>query len=104
MKMVGGGVGGRDGEIEVDGRAVSLAPPAEAQRLGVETGYQDLSLISGFTAGANVFLGRELASGRGPSMFRLMRRKGLANATAPGLDDPRPELPGPRTRAVDRMS
>jgi len=63
-----------------------------------------LSLISGFTAAENVFLGRELSSGRGPSMFRLMRRKAMANATAQGLDDLHIEIPGLRTRSVERMS
>ena len=85
IKILSGALAATYGEIEVEGRPVTLAPPAEAQRLGVETVYQDLSLISGFTAAENVFLGRELSSGRGPSMFRLMRRKAMANATVKGL-------------------
>ena len=64
------------------GRAVTLARPVEAQRLGIETVYQDLSLISAFTAAENVFLGRELSLGRGPALFKLMRRKAMADATA----------------------
>ena len=48
----------RSASIQLDGKVVTLAPPAEAQRLGVETVYQDLSLISAFTAAENVFLGR----------------------------------------------
>lgn len=104
IKILSGALEATHGEIEADGRPVSLAPPAEAQRLGVETVYQDLSLISGFTAAENVFLGRELASGRGPSMFRLMQRKAMANATAQGLDDLQIEIPGLRTRSVEQMS
>jgi ABC-type sugar transport system ATPase subunit len=49
------------GEIELEGRAFTIARPVEAHRLGVETVYQDLSLISAFTAAENVFLGRELS-------------------------------------------
>jgi ABC-type sugar transport system ATPase subunit len=104
IKILSGALASTSGEIEVDGRPVTLAPPAEAQRLGVETVYQDLSLISEFTAAENVFLGRELSSGRGPSMFRLMRRKAMGDATAQGLNDLHIEIPGLRTKSVERMS
>ncbi len=53
------------GEIELEGSAVTLARPVEAQRLGVETVYQDLSLISAFTAAENVFLGHRQVTERG---------------------------------------
>ena len=96
IKILSGALDATLGEIELDGRAVTLAPPAEAQRLGVETVYQDLSLISAFTAAENVFLGRELSLGRGPALFRLMRRKAMADATAQGLKDLHIEIPGLR--------
>jgi len=104
IKILSGALEATLGEIELDGRVVTLAPPAEAQRLGVETVYQDLSLISAFTAAENVFLGRELSSGRGPSLFRLMRRKAMADATAQGLSELHIEIPGLRGRSVERMS
>jgi ABC-type sugar transport system ATPase subunit len=46
IKILSGALEATLGEIELDGKVVTLAPPAEAQRLGVETVYQDLSLIS----------------------------------------------------------
>ena len=92
------------GEIELEGTAVTLARPVEAQRLGIETVYQDLSLISAFTAAENVFLGRELFLGRGPALFRLMRRKAMADVTLSRLKDLHIEIPGVRGRPVDRMS
>jgi ABC-type sugar transport system ATPase subunit len=104
IKILSGALDATLGEIELDGRAVTLAPPAEAQRLGVETVYQDLSLISAFTAAENVFLGRELSLGRGPHVFRLMRRRAMTDATAQGLEDLRIEIPGLRARSVERMS
>ena len=104
IKILSGALEATLGEIELDGRAVTLAPPAEAQRLGVETVYQDLSLISAFTAAENVFLGRELSLGRGPYVFRLMRRKAMTDATARGLKDLHIEIPGLRARSVERMS
>ena len=82
------------GEIELEGSAVTLARPIEAQRLGVETVYQDLSLISAFTAAENVFLGRELSLGRGPALLRLMRRKAMADATVGRLEDLHIDIPG----------
>ena len=104
IKILSGALEATLGQIELDGKAVTLAPPAEAQGLGVETVYQDLSLISAFTAAENVFLGRELSTGRGPSLFRLMRRKAMANATAQGLSDLHIDIPGLRGRSVERMS
>lgn len=92
------------GEIELEGRAVTLARPVEAQRLGIETVYQDLSLISAFTAAENVFLGRELSLGGGPALFRLMRRKAMADATVGRLKDLHIDIPGVRGRPVERMS
>ena len=104
VKILSGAHEPTDGRIELEGSLVTLAPPAEAQRLGVETVYQDLSLISAFTASENVFLGRELSSGGGPSLFRLMRRKAMADATIAGLRDLHIDIPGLRARSVERMS
>src|ERR1700676_1402946 len=87
IKILAGAYEPSLGVFEVEGNAVTLARPLDAQRLGIETVYQDLSLISAFTAAENVFLGRELSLGRGPSLFRMMRRKAMANATARRLKD-----------------
>jgi len=92
------------GEIELEGRAVAIARPGEAQRLGVETVYQDLSLINAFTAAENVFLGRELSLGRGPALLRLMRRRAMAEATVRRLRALHIDIPGLSVRPVERMS
>jgi ABC-type sugar transport system ATPase subunit len=63
-----------------------------------------LSLISAFTAAENVFLGRELSLGRGAALFRLMRRKAMADATVRRLKDLHVDIPGVRARPVERMS
>ena len=47
------------GEIRVDGRTVEMRTAADAQRLGVETVYQDLALAPHLDVAANLFLGRE---------------------------------------------
>src|SRR5215207_3807280 len=48
------------GIIEVDGKAVRLSSPTDAERLGIETVYQDLALAPDLDAASNVFLGREI--------------------------------------------
>jgi simple sugar transport system ATP-binding protein len=47
------------GEIHIDGRTIEMRTAADAQRLGVETVYQDLALAPHLDVSANLFLGRE---------------------------------------------
>jgi D-xylose transport system ATP-binding protein len=47
------------GEIDVDGRRVSITSPQDATRVGIETVYQDLALCDNLDVVANLFLGRE---------------------------------------------
>ena len=47
------------GEIRIDGRVIEMRTAADAQRLGVETVYQDLALAPHLDVSANLFLGRE---------------------------------------------
>jgi len=49
-----------NGEIIFDGQPVTLADPTAAQRLGIETVYQDLALAPDLNPAANLFLGREI--------------------------------------------
>jgi len=104
IKILSGAYEPTAGEIELEGRPTSFAPPIEAQRLGVETVYQDLSLISAFSAAENMFLGRELSMGGGPLLFRFMRRKAMVAAAVGGLHELHIDIPGVRGRPVERMS
>jgi ABC-type sugar transport system ATPase subunit len=104
VKVISGAHEPTLGDIEVEGRAASLAPPVQAQRLGIETVYQDLSLISAFTAAENVYLGRELSIGGGPALFRFMRRKSMAGETVRRLEELQIDIPEVRARPVERMS
>jgi simple sugar transport system ATP-binding protein len=55
------GVGRPDGgEILFEGQRVDIPSPSAAQRLGIETVYQDLSLAPDLDGASNIFLGREL--------------------------------------------
>jgi ribose transport system ATP-binding protein len=47
------------GRIEIAGREVAFASPAESRAAGVAVVYQDLSLVESLSVGANLMLGRE---------------------------------------------
>jgi D-xylose transport system ATP-binding protein len=49
-----------EGQIEWEGRPVSIHKPQDAQHLGVATVYQDLALCDNLDVVNNLFLGREL--------------------------------------------
>ncbi|HZV74192.1 MAG TPA: ATP-binding cassette domain-containing protein [Conexibacter sp.] len=59
IKMLSGAVRPDEGEIRVDGRAVSLHSPWDAQDAGIATVYQDLALCSNLSVAHNFVLGHE---------------------------------------------
>jgi len=52
-----------EGEVRVEGKAVRFGGPMDAQRYGLETVYQDLSLAPDLDAASNLYLGREVVRG-----------------------------------------
>jgi simple sugar transport system ATP-binding protein len=60
IKCLAGAIQADEGEIRVAGEQVAITDPQHANRLGIETVYQDLALAPDLDAAANVFLGREL--------------------------------------------
>jgi ABC-type sugar transport system ATPase subunit len=104
VQMLSGALEPSAGEILLDGEPCTLAPPAQAQRLGIETVYQDLALIGSFTVAENFFLGREIAWGRGPALLRFMRRRAMAEAAIRGLKELHIEIQRVRTQPVNRLS
>lgn len=66
MKIVAGNFLPTSGEIRIEGNSVEFHKPLDAREAGVEIVYQDLALCDNLTAGANVFLGRELKKKAGP--------------------------------------
>jgi simple sugar transport system ATP-binding protein len=63
VKALCGAIRPDGGQILLDGRSVHFENPLEAQRLGIETVYQDLALAPDLDAAANLHLGRELFRG-----------------------------------------
>jgi simple sugar transport system ATP-binding protein len=62
------------GEILLDGEPVRFDSPIAAQRLGIETVYQDLALAADLDPAANLFLGRELLRPAPLSWFGVLDR------------------------------
>ena len=68
------------GEIVLDGVPVRFDGPMDAQRHGVETVYQDLSLAPHLDAAANLYLGRELLRGGVLRPFHVLDRPSMRGA------------------------
>jgi ribose transport system ATP-binding protein len=65
MRVLSGACSRDAGEILLDGRAVSLQSPRDAQALGISTIYQEFNLVPHLSAAENIFLGREPLRGAG---------------------------------------
>lgn len=77
VKTLVGAVAPDEGEILLDGRPVSFAGPRDAQRLGIETVYQDLALAADLDAAANLFLGRERLRPGLLGAFGVLDKRGM---------------------------
>ncbi|OED35232.1 sugar ABC transporter ATP-binding protein [Chromatiales bacterium (ex Bugula neritina AB1)] len=66
MKIIAGNFPPTSGQIRIEGKLVAFHKPLDARNSGIEIVYQDLALCDNLTAGANVFLGRELKKKLGP--------------------------------------
>ena len=66
MKIIAGNFMPTSGEIRIENKPVAFHKPIDARNAGIEIVYQDLALCDNLTAGANVFLGRELKRKFGP--------------------------------------
>lgn len=67
-KIISGTYLADGGSIEMDGRPLDIAGPADARAAGVEMVFQDLSLCDHIDVAGNLFLGREPS--RGPFLDR----------------------------------
>ncbi len=59
-KVLSGVIAPDGGELRFQGSPVAISSPSAAQRLGIETVFQDLALAPDLDGAANIFLGREL--------------------------------------------
>lgn len=85
-----------EGLIALGGSAVSLSSPDAARALGVETVYQDLSLVDSLTVSQNFFLGREITRSVGP--LRWLDRRAMASSVEVALGRLSVNVPSARAR------
>lgn len=75
MKVLSGAYPKDDGEILINGEAVTIRNPRDAHALGIETIYQSLALADNLNAVANLFLGREVRTPWGTLDDKTMERQ-----------------------------
>lgn len=105
VKIISGVYQPDGGEIEVDGRRVSISGPRAAQGLGIATVFQDLALCDNLDVVANLFLGRERRQsgivldevGMEQEAWRLLRR---LSAKIPSVRIPIASLSGGQRQTV----
>ncbi|HET7431827.1 MAG TPA: ATP-binding cassette domain-containing protein [Nocardioides sp.] len=73
VKIISGVYQPDEGSVTFAGRQVSVGGPAEAQRLGIATVFQDLALCDNLDVVANLFLGQERS--RGPVLNEVEMEK-----------------------------
>ena len=64
IKVLSGAVPYSSGEIRIKGRPVAMTSTNDAIAAGIETIYQDSALVPQLSIARNLFLGRELTTGR----------------------------------------
>jgi D-xylose transport system ATP-binding protein len=74
VKVIAGVHPPDSGDITVDDRKVTIDSPATAQRIGIATVFQDLSLCDNLDVVANLFLGSEAVRGPALDEVKMERR------------------------------
>ncbi len=75
MNILGGVLPADQGEILLDGKAVSFAKPAQSLNAGIAFIHQELNLINDLPVYENMFIGRELKTRRGFVDHKAMYQK-----------------------------
>ena len=78
VELLSGALRRDAGEVRVNGRAVALRSPRDAQIAGIATLHQHLALADNLDVTANVFLGHELRTRSGLLDERAMEREARA--------------------------
>jgi fructose transport system ATP-binding protein len=88
IKALSGALRPDEGEIRLDGQAVSFHTPLDARRAGIETVYQDLAVAPALDVAANLFRGRELRR-RGPlgSTLRMVDKRSMRREASKHLSE-----------------
>ena len=103
IKMIAGVEQPDAGEIQFEGKPVALTDPSVAERLGIQTVYQDLALCDNLDISSNLFLGRELRRTLVPGLPRMLLKADMDERAVPVLKDLGINLP-PLSTSVASLS
>jgi simple sugar transport system ATP-binding protein len=84
IKIMSGAISPSEGEIILEGSSFRAMTPIQSLSNGIETVYQDLSLLPNLTVAENVALSEQLVSGRG-RLARMFDRKRLTTTAMTAL-------------------
>ena len=87
VKMISGVLPPDSGEVRVDGTPVRLPDPVAARRLGIETVYQDLAVLTNLDVVTNLYLGREIYRGSFGRMAKILNRPAMLRESKRLLKD-----------------
>ena len=74
VKIISGVINKDKGEIYYKGKKVDIKSVEDARKLGIETAFQEMTLIDSLDVGLNIFLGRELTK---PSLPFILDYKNM---------------------------
>jgi ABC-type sugar transport system ATPase subunit len=86
LKVLSGEYHPDGGELRFAGQRIELRSMHEAQRLGVETVYQDLALAPDLSVTENIYLGREIICRGWRGWVRIVNRRAMLEETRRLLD------------------
>ncbi len=75
IKILAGAQPADEGTVEIEGAAVNIITPRDAQKLGVAVIYQELELAEHLSVAENIFVGREYKTRYKTVDFRRMNRE-----------------------------
>jgi D-xylose transport system ATP-binding protein len=87
VKIISGVQRPDEGEIRFDGEPISIHSPSDAAGRGIQAVYQDLALCDNLDVVANLFLGHETVSGRGPFELRQLSEDAMERFAIDTLAD-----------------
>jgi simple sugar transport system ATP-binding protein len=107
IKILSGAHQPTEGEVLVDGEAVTFASPRDARDKGIATVYQDLAMVPLMSIWRNFFLGAEPTKGTGPfKVFDVAKAKGIVRTQLRdmGIDIRDPDQPVGTLSGGERQS
>jgi D-xylose transport system ATP-binding protein len=81
IKVIAGVNPADSGRIFLDGKEVHISTPTDANRLGIETVYQDLALADNLDVVANLYLGREAVTPPVPGLGGVLSETEMEQRT-----------------------